>query len=281
MQRFYTSNGLKSMASSASARAHFALIAILLAWLCTTCCLGQDNPPRFLQGGVEHSQQLEPVQSQLRVGGKFDQAKLDKIAPRRTWFKVPPWLAGKWQYDEYTQTFYEDYRGKDGRTYRKPAQGSETWASQRDRSGGLWRFFMVPTLTQVSTDRELFEDMHNYDSVISDSDAQVVLRSLTTRTVVDKATNTVSQVKQVEQFISFFPYSADMVRAEFSIKSFDYRGQPIDLTKGWKIGRRVAPFMLNNFDQNNQDVRPSFREFLVSNGMENLVPLEEPSTIYP
>jgi len=231
----------------------------------------------FLQGGIQHSEQLAPVKSGLKVGAAFDEAKLEKLAPARIWFRVPPWMAGKWQYDGETQTFYQNY--EEGHTYSEvrtfSRHNSESWGFQRDRLGGFWDCVMVPALTQVESDKELWKDLHTDDSVIFDSDAKVIMRYKFTRTFVNKITNTIRSVKQVEQFTSFFPYGPDKLRAEFSIKIFDDRGNPISLTKTWKIGNRIAPTKLSNYDRNNEDVRASFREYLISHGMENLVPGQE------
>jgi hypothetical protein len=231
----------------------------------------------FLQGGVEHSEQLGPVQNPMKVGSTFDEAKLEKLDPMRIWYRVPPWLSGKWQFDEEIQTFYQDYKA--GATYPQEKKFSRhqtsSWGFHRDRLGGLWDCIMVPVLTQVTSDEELWKDLHTDDSVIFDSDAKVITRYKYTRTAVDRTTNKVRGVFQIEQFASFFPHGPEALRAEFSIKSFDDRGNAISLTRTYKIGHKVGPVKLSDFDRNNQDVRPSFRQYLMSQSLENLVPLEQ------
>jgi hypothetical protein len=101
------------------------------------------------------------------------------------------------------------------------------------------------------------------------------MRFVCTRTTVDKTTNTINSVVQFEQFSTYFQNGQDTVKVEASMKNFDQAGKPVNLTNAWKIEHRVAPFVLNNYSQNNQDVRPSFRQYLKSNGMDSLIPLEQ------
>jgi len=224
----------------------------------------------FLRGSVEHSEQLTPVQSGLKVGDTFDQSKLEKGAATKNWYKVPPWLAGTWEHDDQTQTSYLDYKTGvgDSKTFSFQSHSTDGFGYQRDRLGGIWDSISVPYFAESVTDKELHTSLHTDDSVIFDSDDRVIMRFICTRTTVDKATNTISSVNQTESFNSYVPYGPNMVRTEYSIKYFDQRGNPIDLSKGWSIERRVALFKLSSYD-------PSFGEYLKTNGMENLVPLQQ------
>jgi hypothetical protein len=78
----------------------------------------------------------------------------------------------------------------------------------------------------------------------------------------------------MECFTTLTPAGPDMVRSESSIKKFDDRGNPIDLSKTWRIGHKNLPFKQYNFDRSKQDVRPSFAQYLKGEGLENLVPLQ-------
>src|SRR5262245_41086414 len=94
------------------------------------CCWGQDNFSQpspgsvpyeggvsttvrkapMLQGGIEHSVQLPPVQTRLHVGATFDEGLLEKPLPSIVWYRVPLWMAGKWEYDlEYIYS-NQDYK---------------------------------------------------------------------------------------------------------------------------------------------------------------------------
>jgi hypothetical protein len=190
---------------------------------------------------------------------------------------VPPWLAGKWEADEQTQTSRLFYKTgiTDNKPYSKQAITTVTRGSQRDRLGGLWDCIVLPEFRQVITEKELNNSVFSEQNIIFDSDARVIVRYVYTRTNVDKTTNTIRSVDQVEQFTTYCLNGPDRIRIEFSSKTFDHGGNPIDLAKGWMIAHKVNQFMVSNSDRNNQDVRPAFREFLKSSGMENLVPLEQ------
>jgi hypothetical protein len=231
----------------------------------------------FLKGGVEHSEEMAPTQSGLKVGAQFDEANLEKPSASRAWYRVPPWLAGKWQCDEQFRTSYTDYKTgtTDGKPMRTQVHSDVTYGIQRDRLGGIWDCIDMPQFRQVSSDKWLNKDLHTGDSVIFDSDSQFIMRFVCTRTTVDKTTNTINSVFQFEQFSSYLQNGQDTVKVEASMKNFDQAGKPVNLTNAWKIEHRVTPFIANNYSQNNQDVRPSFREYLKSNGMDNLIPLEQ------
>jgi hypothetical protein len=82
-------------------------------------------------------------------------------------------------------------------------------------------------------------------------------------------------VYQYEQFNAYTPNAQDTIRVDASKKSFDQGGKATNLSKVWMLSHKVAPFSLNNYDHNRQDVRPSFREFLKSQGLDNLVPQDQ------
>jgi hypothetical protein len=192
---------------------------------------------------------------------------------------VPPWLAGKWNSDEQTRTFSQDFMK--GTTDTKPlvtqtSVNSVTRGSQRDRLGGIWDCLVLPRISEVVTEKWIGKSLINEESVIFDSDAKVIVRYVITKANVEKATNTIRSVDQVEQFNTYSPGGPDRIRIETSSKVFDHSGKPTELTRGWMFARRVSPFILNNYDRNNQDVRASFRDYLKNTeGLQNLVPLEQ------
>jgi len=223
-----------------------------------------------LQATIVHAEQLAPVQNSLKVGAVFDQKKLEaQISATRIWYRVPPWMAGDWQYEDYTQTFYQDY--KTGAIDSKPAlykaQGTDSWGLQLDRLGGVWGNICLPSVSVVTADKEIDKDLHLNDSVIFDSDARVIQRYVYTRTQVDKS-NIIRSVYQMECFTTFFPFGPGLIRSEASMKQFDDRGNPVNLAKSWRIGKRIAPFKPKAYD-------PSFGEYLKSEGLDNLVPLQK------
>jgi hypothetical protein len=231
---------------------------------------------KFLQGGVQHSEQLAPVQSGLKVGATFDAANLEQGTASRIWYRVPPWMVGNWQDDDYTNTSTQDYQtgtiNSQAKTYAQHSTGS--WGRQRDRLGGIWSWIDLPASGEESTDTEIDKDYHTDDSIIFDSDTKLIRRYVYTRTAVSKATNTIRSVSQYECFTTYTMYG-DKMKSEYSMKEFDDRGKPKNLTKGWSIGHKIEPFTAHNFDLKKQDVRPSFREYLKSQGLDNLVPVAE------
>jgi hypothetical protein len=244
-------------------------ILTLLAPTASGCAVFAQAQKGVLQAGVEHAEQLAPVQSALKIGATFNEAKLEKAAPTKIWYRVPPWMAGKWQYDDQTQTSYQDCKtgATDSAVTHWQVHSIETWGSQRDRLGGVWDVMTLPFVSDVTSAKEIDKDLHNDDSVVFDSDAKVIARYVFTRAEVDKA-KTIRSVYQMEQFTSLFPGGPKMLRSEASLKKFDDRGNAIYLTKSWRIAHKTAPVQFNNYD-------PSLAEYLKNQGLENLVPLPQ------
>lgn len=230
----------------------------------------------MLQGGVEHAEQLPPVQSRLGVGTTYDESKLEKPVPVKIWYRVPLWMAGKWQFDE--EHIFSEQDLRTGRVYpggnveRRHAE--ETWGCQQDRFGGIWDFISVPLLTEVKSDKEIWKDMHTNDSVMTDTENDVVMRWVYTRRVVSRATGKISGIEQAEQLSRFLPYGPDLIRTLYSVKFFDQKGRPTSLLKTWKIGRRVGAFKPWNIDEKGNDIRAMFRQYLISQGLQQLVPVD-------
>jgi hypothetical protein len=256
---------MKKLAAPALALLAVSLVTLLVPTVSCCAVLAQQ---KFLQGGVEHAEQLQSAINSLKVGTQYDEAKFAKLTPIRIWYRVPPWMAGKWQYDEETQTFYQDYAtgASDEQTYHSQAHNTSSFANQRDRLGGLWDYIDAPYVSETTTDKVINKDLHTDESIIFDSDAKLIMRSVVTRTSLDKTTKIISKVYRMEQFTTYFPYGPNAVRAEYSFKTLDQGGKPINLTKTWAIGRKLAPSTVGNSD-------PSFAAYLKSQGLENLVPL--------
>jgi hypothetical protein len=233
------------------------------------------NHPMFLQAGVSHSEHLAPVEG-MNVGTEFNQTKaLQSTAPKRIWFRVPPWLAGSWAEDDYTQTSYSNYQtgANSSSLQTHHAQTTERWGLQRDNAGGVWDVINLPHISTTASDKWVWKDLHTDDSTVFDSAIKLISRMVATRTVINKATGLIYKVHQMECFDTYSMAGMDMIRTDYSMKTFDQQGNPINLRSGFRVGHKTAPFQVNNF-LNGEDVRPSFRQYLIDHGKADLVPTE-------
>src|SRR5260221_9008077 len=163
------------------------------------------TPPKqstsMLQGGIQHSEQLPPVNSRMGIGATFNEGMLEMPAPSRIWYRVPLWMAGSWHYDD--EHIYSDQDYKTGIIHPgggvERRQVSELWGCQRDRAGGIWDFVSVPVMTEVNSDKEVWKDLHANDSVLKDTDNELVMRWVFTRRVVNRVTKKIGKMEQVEQ----------------------------------------------------------------------------------
>jgi hypothetical protein len=228
----------------------------------------------FLQGGITHSEKLSPVEG-FKIGSQFDQAKaLASVAPTRAWYRVPPWLAGRWTADQYTETFDLNYEtGSQNSTATVHNDKlTERWGAQRDRDGGMWDTIDLPFISTATSPRHLTKDLHTGDQLIFDSDVRVVLVYRATRTTIERATNTITKVQQFESFTTLTLGGPDTIKDEYSLKLFDQQGNPVEFVKGWRLEHKIEPFKVSDFDIHGQDLRPSFKQYLINQGLDNLVP---------
>jgi hypothetical protein len=244
------------------------LIAILGATMLPASC-------QVLTGGVEHSDKLAPDKV-FQIGTQYNQEKaMASVTPSRVWYRVPPWLAGRWTTDRYTQTLYVDYASgsQDSTSRIHNAELTERWGIQRDRDGGVWDTIDLPFISTTTSPNEVSKDLHTGDALIFDSATKLVVLYKATRTTIDRNTNTITKVQQFESFTTLTLAGPNLVKDEYSLKFFDQQGNPVDFVKGWRYEHKIEPFKIYNFD-NGQDSGPDFRAYLTNQGLQNLVPPE-------
>src|SRR5262249_18920204 len=105
-----------------------------------------------LEGSVEHSEKLSPLDDSLRPGRVFDQGSFANVRPDYEWFQIPDWLAGLW----YTRTERGDYRDIRSGRYAPPAtrprSDKHLFGMQTDNKGEVWHCVVLPRKHTVSSD---------------------------------------------------------------------------------------------------------------------------------
>jgi hypothetical protein len=227
----------------------------------------------YLQGQIEHSEQLSPLDPSLRVGASFDETKLKQLTPNNRWFKIPDWLAGTWywktnnvttysvhnyvtglkDFDIYTTTWYHDR--KDG-----------GWGDQKDRTGQIWNCLSTPCFDQGYTDMVMsFGYMKDYDCLES-SKEKVVIRFISTDIRVSRKTGKIISVDQEEQTQTYTPAGPNIRQVTISTKIFDQDGRPLKLIEGFTFNSRIKEFIPTS------NLLPLFIEYLESHGLVHLIP---------
>lgn len=232
----------------------------------------EDASRKPLSGEIKHSEFLPPLKSGLDVGALYDERKLDLPAKTRRWYRVPEWLAGAWESQSQTE-YVIDGNGKKtpGRTFKN--HGIAHYGAQRDKNGGIWDFVLVPVRVRSEAENFINNDLTTEQTILRDSDQQLILKDVFTRRRVDKKNKKISQVIQMEQISSIMPAGKDRIELQGSLKIFDPRGKGIGYDYAKVSYKRISRFKKLDFDQSTkEDLRPSFYYYLKSHRLEDLLP---------
>jgi hypothetical protein len=235
-----------------------------------------DWPVPFSANLESSSQDIKPVESFLRGGVKFSDAtreKLEAIEPDNSWFKIPTWLAGKWEYFEAKQTSYTDL--KTGQTNRSPQKSQNeatiSWGWQKDKQGEIWEFEDSPhaDLSRTAASTGYYLRHQNKSTSLSPSKLTCIMRY--TYFAVDNETRTVTRTFQSKDTATFTRKGDNEIRRDVSATIYDENGTPIAKSASFSLAKRVAQF--RPIDKRaGKDVRPLFHQYLVDHKMANLAP---------
>ncbi len=228
----------------------------------------------LLQGGVKHSEYLEPVPPGLMAGAKFDEQTLPKLTAGNKWIPIPAWLAGTWQFKTENVTDMVNFTNKD---YTKPPysirnEAQKIFGQQKDKTGQIWHYLKTP----YSYITKLNHGILGYERIIglealSYNDEAVVLKVTGSDTQVNPRSQVVTNTDQAEDINRYTPLGKDGIVLNGSAKHFTMDGQPtMDMISNL-IGRRLKPFAEID-EQDGENLKLLFVDFLTSQGKADLLP---------
>ncbi len=226
-----------------------------------------------LQGGVEHSEKLAPVEKSFRHGAKIIQEKPVNDESGNHWYMLPNWAVGSWTSTKSTRTYARDLRS--GQEQLSPetrvTKMAFTWGFQQDKDGQVWEFAKEPyVLTLDSSEHKVVKRILKRDFAVA-NDSRIVLKMLTENIVVDKSSDRISRTLQVENIQSCVPSAHECMSCTASYKIFDELGKPIEIGKELNTARRVAPFKAVD-EYEGKNMRQLFSDFLRSHNKAELIP---------
>jgi len=252
-----------------------------------------------LLGGVQHSEYEAPISRYNQTFGTQLQSFQNPAAPvfdgavgnqsfgaapppptfqaqssrRIDWFKVPPWMAGRWTKKGDMTVSVTDFRN--GRTSTMQQWTDDeltvTWGHQVDRAGNIWEANVVPSERDAVSDaksvRFLLVDCHCETS----SQQQVITRM---HYIVNENQGWgagASEPFQQESLNDYTSMSAYELQNYSSTRVFSSDGRP--LRDGMLLSRfqRVGPFQVVNL-LDGVDLRVSLSYFLRTHNMAELAP---------
>jgi hypothetical protein len=233
-----------------------------------------QHATKLLHGGVEHSIDLPALPEYLRVGSIFNQALLTAKPPLDNWYRIPRWLGGEWHRDQETiiSTYYFDSHQTINEPKTITARETAQFGIQTDRHGDIWHCRIAEGGVA---------DCGSYYSIalvasqepIEVSEDEVVIRDRFTELHVAKETNLIILAVQAESLSTYRPMADGTLKTTVSVKFFEEDGSPKSLQQNVAYDQRTENFVsLNSYK--GLDLSLAFKQFLLSNGKEELVPEE-------
>jgi len=226
----------------------------------------------MLRGGIEHSEVLPALPDSLKVGAIFDQEMLAPHPDLRRWYRIPSWLAGEWGRDQETivSAYYYDSNRQVNESRAIMAKESTQFGLQVDRIGGIWHC-RIASCGLADCGSCYSVALVDSQEPVEISDKMVVIRDVFTELQVNKETNVIILAVQAESLTQFCPLNDGLLKTAMSVKFFEEDGSPKSLQRNLAFDKRTASFTpLNAYK--GYDLHSAFKQFLLSNGKENLVP---------
>jgi hypothetical protein len=228
-----------------------------------------------LQGGLSHAEELPGLDDSLQEGKVFSDDLLMKPDTKITkeWFLVPPWYAGVRHCEK--ATILSRYDFATGITtqpmFNQMNRQDSTSGYQKDRLGGIWDFKHVPTIQHVESDLVNAVLYVKAIKPLMGSADRLMIKYEEVSISLSKRTNKIVSIVQQEQINTITSPSPDTLRIDVSVRSFDSDGKPQRQEESVIIANIVKPFEQIDTYQG-ENLRPSFKDYLVSHHLENLVP---------
>ncbi len=260
-------------------RAAFHLI------LCACLCFALPvQCQTLLEGKIEHSDSLPPVDPQWKTGATFDSARLPVTgAASVLWWRVPEWLAGTWhnigkikrlslkdiEHEEKSQGFNAiDIKYPD----------AEVIGYQRDKEGFVWTCVPAPYVGRTVQGDNINVSIIYSATPVDISDKQVVIRFLATTLTVDRTKGKIITVSQRESLQTYKQIENGHLLVQASMKFFDENGAARFESKVLSQSAkhdvyRETPYLPSPGDVPTLiDMRKSFDNFLRKQQLEQLIP---------
>ncbi|MFN8549915.1 MAG: hypothetical protein U0103_00405 [Candidatus Obscuribacterales bacterium] len=225
-----------------------------------------------LQGGVQHSDELRPLPSNLQSGAIFDEKSIPKTADDVGWYQIPDWLAGKWLREEETilSTYFFESKVQQNEPRTIAEREIAEFGFQRDKQGKIWHYrlaskgvsdcgsYLAVAFVQSQEPLHVAEDL-------------VVIRDVFVEVQVNKETNVIMHSSQAESITKYRPLHDGLIKTSMSVKVFNEDGTPYTVQRNIAADKRIEAFKsTDTFKEHN--LRKSFADFLHVTGRDDLIP---------
>lgn len=216
-------------------------------------------------GQMQFSSKVEAVEPKFRPNKLFAATNLPEEGVEDGWYLIPAWRAGKFHRESQTDhTLFGDQT--------IVSRVDHVYGMQRDKNGGIWHHYSWPKITRVELDGyDEYKIVHRYEPVkITPTEFAVKVNS--TDIDVDVNTGKIKRVTKQEEFDQYFPLSEGTVRGESKWQGFSMNGGPNTTVERSSLEEvQTEPFRVIN-TWKGKDLRESFRKFLQSHELSELLP---------
>jgi hypothetical protein len=216
------------------------------------------------------------VPKSLQAGATFNKEAESDInkTDENVWYKIPNFMAGTWQCSEKTITSSTNL--ETGNTNH--LQRTEEFISglhqgfQQDSQGTIWQYQNAPFLGHSIGPNDVVH--YSYVQLIqplSCSNDRFVRRTVLTLAQVN-GNQIVESSKQAVQIQAYTPLGPDQLREDTLSRQLDANGKAVRENTVTVIFSRTKPFRPVDRNPKGYDMKALFCKYLVSQGMDALVP---------
>lgn len=226
--------------------------------------------------GVQHTEVLPSVSAELRPGATFNLAAVEAEGQSNDWIKLPDWMCGNWRVGKETAVFRIDFKTNkvDKQPFTYFARHDFQYGMQRDREGGIWHYIGTPYHSKTTLSQ--FTEYHLVKSKdFTKADDQGVAFTTVMTVIRSNATSRILESFQQESITTYTPTGEPgAIEMSASTKSFDANGKPRNQSDNVAKIKQASPFAEVDTYQG-KDMKALFREYLISKGLDNLLPDEQ------
>ena len=224
-----------------------------------------------LKLGVEHSKKLEPIPFKLQVGEVFDEGILRRRS-KFNWYRIPEWLAGKWQRQQESIVSTYDYQtGRKSRMNKSiTSQQIADYGVQKDRQGAIWSCDLSG---KGSSNRGSFKSVALIRShyPVRQTAQEIVFKEEFVVLNVMNETNAIMDSFIVESITRLKPVKRGLLETTMSAQVYLADGTPKVQQESRAYDRLIKPYTSVD-TYKGIDVRQDFIKFLESSNLGSLVP---------
>ncbi len=221
----------------------------------------------ILKGAVQHNEQVGAVGKDFRVGAVISEARLEGRKSNNHWHKIPPWMAGVWEFTE--QTLWADHKSRNSVPVKSIIHRIERIGYQQDASEQVWDFDDRLNRTESALVTDI--DFNRNIEVLALDESKIVYRLTATRCLVSKQNRHITKTVQLEAITMAFRNGDKGAVFSQSQRVFNEDGEQISTSRIVAKATKRAPYLALE-TLNGQQLPPLFKEFLIQQGLGNLAP---------